>query len=173
MRGRGAGSLPVVLGVCRPTFPRHSRQPLIPFARAKTNGRPSVRRRRHPRVRQQVYRVGAGKLRRAATSHLVVWLHAPGQVRPATTRRSLEGTLRERTSDPAGTAVERPSTMDAHETEFIRKTIDDVVNRYAIDASRVVLHGDRAGVRWPIWSPWAIAIWCEASSLSILPCHDG
>ena len=76
---------------------------------------------------------------------LLVWLHAPGKfdqqqlVDRWTARCKSEHLilLAPQSSDP--------QRWTPTEAEFIRKTMDDAVNRYAIDASRVVVHGDQAG----------------------------
>ncbi len=81
----------------------------------------------------------------AAPCGLVVWLHAPGNYdqdelldrwRPICESESLILVV------PQAKDVKRWSATEA---EFIRKTVDDVMKDYSIDAFRVVVHGYRTG----------------------------
>ena len=76
---------------------------------------------------------------------LLVWLHAPGKF----SKDGIEPTWRD-VCEKHGLILVAPQAAkdDAWqptEAEFVRKAIDDVVDRYNVDATRIVAGGDQAG----------------------------
>lgn len=76
---------------------------------------------------------------------LVVWIHEPGGYDQEKTVARWK-----KHCEDAGLILLAPQSADpkrwqSTETEFIRKTIDDVLANYNIDRTRVVLHGHQAG----------------------------
>ncbi len=76
---------------------------------------------------------------------LLIWLHAPGSFDKDELLQ-----LWQPLCDANNLILLAPQAADVRrwtstEIEFIRKTIDDVLGNYAVDSSRVVLHGYLAG----------------------------
>jgi poly(3-hydroxybutyrate) depolymerase len=76
---------------------------------------------------------------------LIVWLHAPGdfnQDQLISRWKPLCDENRVILLAPQSADVRRWTSL---ETEFVRKTIDDILTDYSIDSTRVVLHGHQSG----------------------------
>jgi serine protease Do len=76
---------------------------------------------------------------------LVVWLHAPGKYDLQQLQQRWQAKGASERLILLAPQSQDPQRWTPIETEFIRKTMDDVISRYSVDPSRVVLHGDEAG----------------------------
>lgn len=78
-------------------------------------------------------------------SGLVVWLHAPGGYEEQDVVDRWKGLCERYGLILLAPKAAKPERWMPDEAEFIRKTMDEVVKRYTIDPSRVVVHGYQGG----------------------------
>lgn len=78
-------------------------------------------------------------------SGLVVWLHAPGGYEEEDVVERWKGLCERYGLILLAPKAAKPERWMPDEAEFIRKTMDEVVKRYTIDPSRVVVHGYQGG----------------------------